>query len=146
VNEHEQASHGPADKQTGPLLYLLLLSACLVCCGCSYFAKAQRSEEQQVAQGRALYEANGCATCHGPEGHGDGPVAKAAHSSPRDLRDATSFVNGYGVDRIARTLQYGLADGNQIMPAYAHLSANDRTLLAVFIRSLHADSKKEQEK
>jgi high-affinity iron transporter len=100
------------------------------------------SQEQQVAEGRALYEANGCATCHGAEGRGDGPVTRTLHSSPRDFRDTAAFVNGYDVEQIARTLEAGLVQGNQSMPAYGHLSETDRKLLAIFVMSLRTDSKR----
>jgi high-affinity iron transporter len=100
------------------------------------------SQEQQTAAGRALYAENGCATCHGAQGHGDGPVTRTLHSSPRDFRDQEAFVNGYNVEQIARTLQTGLVEGNQSMPSYAHLSENDRKLLAVFVMSLRADSER----
>jgi len=127
-----------------PIALFALIVTCLACTACSRLGSAPMSEEQQVAQGRALYEANGCATCHGPAGEGDGPVAKATHSAPRNFRDAAGFVNGYEVEQISRTLQTGLAKGMQTMPAYAHLSADDRRLLAVFVRSLRTDSKEEK--
>ena len=103
------------------------------------------SPDEQLADGRGLYEANGCATCHGPEGHGDGPVSKTLHSSPRDFRDAGAFVNGYDVEQIARTMETGLVQGTETMPSYAHLSRGDRENLAVFVMSLRSDSEKEQQ-
>jgi high-affinity iron transporter len=103
------------------------------------------SPEEQLTQGRALYEANGCATCHGAEGRGDGSVSRALHSSPRDFRDAGAFVNGYDVEQIARTLQTGLIQGTQTMPSYAHLSRNEREDLAVFVMSLRNDLQKEEQ-
>jgi mono/diheme cytochrome c family protein len=121
------------------LHYLPLISLLLTCWGCSRLGGATQSHEQQVAAGRALYDDNGCATCHGPEGHGDGPVSKILHISPRDFRDAAGFVNGYDLERIARTIYTGLDSENQSMPSYSHLSDNDRQLLAVFIMSLRND-------
>jgi mono/diheme cytochrome c family protein len=123
--------------------FAFLAFALLACAGCSRSAGSSESHEQQVAQGRDLYDTNGCATCHGPAGRGDGPVGKILHISPRDLHDAAAFVNGYDVQRIARTIGAGLVRGNQSMPAYAHLSSQDRELLAVFIMSLRDDSQKE---
>jgi mono/diheme cytochrome c family protein len=121
---------------------VLLVVALVGCSGCSWIGGPAVSAEQQIAEGRALYEANGCATCHGAEGRGDGPVTRTLHSSPRDFRDPAAFVNGYNAEQIARTLQTGLVEGDQTMPSYAHLSENDRKLLAVFVRSLRADSKR----
>jgi mono/diheme cytochrome c family protein len=135
----------PGTRTAGRLGLLLLVFSSLACSGCSWFGEMTMNQEQQVAAGRALYEANGCGTCHGPEGRGDGPVTKTLHNAPRDLRDGAHFVNGYTVDRIQRTLLTGLVDGISTMPSYAHLSASDRRLLAVFVMSLNTDSKKEQQ-
>jgi mono/diheme cytochrome c family protein len=114
-----------------------------MCSGCSWLGGPGKSHEQQVAEGRALYEANGCATCHGAEGRGDGPVAKMSHSAARDFRDAGAFVNGATVGQIAGTIATGLTRGNQIMPPYRHLSIEERELLAVFVVSLRGDAHKE---
>lgn len=100
------------------------------------------SHEQQVAEGQALYEANGCALCHGAQGRGDGPVAKTIHNSPRDFSDPASFVNGYTVGQIADTIGTGLTEGNRSMPAYDHLTINQRELLAVFVMALRATPSK----
>jgi len=156
MHTSEQTSRQAADSPEGRdpetaartgrsrIALLVLAVASLTCTTCSRFGGAPMSEEEQAAQGRALYEANGCATCHGPEGRGDGPVAKATGSAPRDFRDAAGFVNGYEVEQISGTLQTGLTENMRIMPAYAHLSAADRRLLAVFVRSLRTDSKEEK--
>jgi mono/diheme cytochrome c family protein len=49
------------------------------------------SEASSVSAGRVLYEENGCATCHGPAGHGDGRIAVTLNPRPRDFRDAAAF-------------------------------------------------------
>ena len=120
----------------------LLIVIVFVCFGCSRLGG--KSQEQQVAEGHSLYEINGCATCHGAEGRGDGPVAKAMHNAPRDFRDAAAFVNGYSVGEIANTIGAGLVQGDRSMPAYSHLSADDRELLAVFVMSLRNTQTKEK--
>jgi mono/diheme cytochrome c family protein len=124
-------------------LFWMVSLLLFLCSGCSSLGGPRKSYDQQVAEGRALYELNGCATCHGPEGRGDGPVTKTLHTAPRDFRDAAAFVNGYDAARIARTIATGLVEQNQSMPPYPHLSANDRELLAVFVMSLRDDLKKE---
>jgi high-affinity iron transporter len=89
-----------------------------------------------VARGQALYAANGCGTCHGLEGRGDGPVAKTLNPPPRDFRDASAFKNGVDAGSIAKTIATGLTrDGGQ-MQSYFHLSDRERHLLALFVISL----------
>jgi len=114
------------------------------CSGCSWLKGRTSSNEQQVAEGRELYEANGCALCHGPDGRGDGPLAKTIHNSPPDFGDPASFVNGYSVGQIAYTIGTGLTQGNRSMPPFDHLTANERQLLAIFVMSLRATPAKEK--
>jgi mono/diheme cytochrome c family protein len=133
-------------RRVSQLNLLVCMILLVVCSGCSAIEGVTKSHDQQVAEGRALYDANGCGTCHGPDGRGDGPVSKAMHSSPRDFHNPASFVNGYGVGQIARTIGTGLTQGNQIMPPYPHLSVNDRELLATFVMSLSSESKQGEQK
>lgn len=94
-----------------------------------------------------LYEANGCASCHGPEGHGDGPVASSLEVRPTDLRYVAGFRNGSDEEAIARTLQTGIAVHHEapatsvahhdlVMPAFSHLSEEERRSLARYVISL----------
>jgi high-affinity iron transporter len=89
------------------------------------------------AEGRSLYGENGCANCHGPAGHGDGPVAKTLVPRPRDFRDAAAFKNGIDVSAIAKTLADGLATNGAAMPRFNHLTERERRSLALFVTSLH---------
>jgi len=98
-----------------------------------------------------LYAENGCASCHGPEGRGDGPVAHTLDPRPRDFHDAAAFKRGGEVEAIARTLATGIpveappASGvtgapqrhQQGIPKFDHLSENERQSLALFVISLH---------
>src|SRR5438046_3036047 len=43
-----------------------------------------------LKRGRLLYEVN-CETCHGPEGHGDGPPAAQLKPPPRDFAGPWRF-------------------------------------------------------
>ena len=90
----------------------------------------------EIGQGKALYAANGCGTCHGVAGRGDGPVAKTLSPPPRDFRDAAAFKNGTDPTSVANTIATGLTrDGGQ-MQSYFHLSDRERFLLARFVISL----------
>jgi high-affinity iron transporter len=103
-------------------------------------AACQDNQAQQIAadieKGRQVYAANGCGTCHGLRGAGDGPIARTLTPPPRDFRDAAAFKNGTDPSSIANTIATGLTrDGGQ-MQSYFHLSDRERYLLARFVISL----------
>jgi copper(I)-binding protein/mono/diheme cytochrome c family protein len=100
-----------------------------------------------VLEGRALYQANGCTSCHGPSGHGDGPLAATLPSSPADLRYPASFIRGAGESEIAKTLAEGVSVAGSVpqlhhthhelsMPRFAHLSEHERRSIALYVISL----------
>ena len=88
---------------------------------------------EEVRRGRQLYERHGCALCHGPEGRGDGRLAASQDPPPRDLRDPRLYRQGYEVERIEASIRHGVGRN---MPAYSHLSREDRRSLALYIHSL----------
>ncbi|MBK8247500.1 MAG: copper chaperone PCu(A)C [Gemmatimonadetes bacterium] len=92
--------------------------------------------EPSLDEGRALFASDGCAGCHGPAGHGDGPLARTLNPPPRDFRDAASFKNGITEEAIAQTLATGIPNGGA-MPLYGHLLDRERRSLARFVTSLH---------
>lgn len=113
---------------------LSLCVAALVAAGCGSQQAEQREDE--VARGKQIYGANGCGTCHGLEGRGDGPVARTLNPPPRDFRDQQAFKNGADPASIANTIATGLTrDGGQ-MQSYFHLSDRERYLLARYVISL----------
>jgi cytochrome c oxidase cbb3-type subunit 2 len=92
-----------------------------------------------VAQGKQVYEALGCAACHGVGGKGDGPSAKALADDdgvPTKVRDFTSGTYRGGADR--KDLYYRFTTGldGTPMPAFADASETDRWALVDFIKSL----------
>lgn len=104
----------------------------LACLGVGHVACAPRSSAEE---GRALFKANGCASCHGPAGHGDGPVAETLVRRPRDLRDVAAFKGGTSEGAIATTIAYGLGPGAQ-MARFGHLTDAERRSIALFVISL----------
>ena len=88
---------------------------------------------EEVRRGRQLYERHGCALCHGPEGRGDGRLAASQDPPPRDLRDPLLYRQGYEVEQIEASIRQGVGRN---MPAYSHLSREDRRGLALYIHSL----------
>ncbi|MDP1572104.1 MAG: cytochrome c [Vicinamibacterales bacterium] len=88
------------------------------------------------ALARSLYVTNGCVPCHGDEGRGDGGLAPTLTPRPRDFRDAAAFKYGRDVERVAHTIASGLIAYPTPMPAYGHLSLEDRRQLAAYVLSL----------
>jgi copper(I)-binding protein/mono/diheme cytochrome c family protein len=110
------------------------LIAALLTAGCG--DSGARASADEIENGRALYAANGCGTCHGLSGRGDGPVGKTLQPPPRDFRDAAAFKNGIDPSSVANTIATGLTrDGGQ-MQSYFHLSSRERHLLARYVISL----------
>jgi mono/diheme cytochrome c family protein len=91
------------------------------------------STPESVAHGKALFGQR-CAACHGPEGHGGGPVSKFFPPAP-DLAYVTIRARSDGYI-------YGtIAFGGRAMPAQAEgLSVADRWDLVNFVRHVQATS------
>jgi high-affinity iron transporter len=117
----------------------VVIAAGLCAAGCA--------EPASVDAGRALYAQHGCAGCHGPAGHGDGPVGDTLAVRPRDFRDVAAFRQGASVDAIARTIASGVQPVHtgaatldlhhvQQMPGFGHLSEGERRSLALFVIAL----------
>jgi len=117
-----------------------LVMAAILCAGCS---------RPSVEQGRALYQENGCGSCHGPEGHGDGPLAANLPAKPVDFRDVSQFRRGTSEDDIAKTLAEGIAIVHTmpalrathhmlVMPQFSHLTKTERRSVALYVISLRS--------
>jgi len=98
-----------------------------------------------VNAGRALYASNGCASCHGSSGRGDGPIAKTLAPPPRDLRDLKAFRNGTDTSSIAATLADGLLSDGGRMPRFSHLTREERASLALYVIALRTNTEGQKE-
>jgi high-affinity iron transporter len=117
------------------------------CCAAMLLAACSRPAPS-IAQGRALYEANGCASCHGVSGHADGPASGRLLVKPPDFRHPQLFRNGATESAIARTLDQGIAGPPAstqhaehthhvlAMPKFDHLTEIERRSVALFVISL----------
>lgn len=120
------------DRRFGvAMLVLAVAASATVGCG----EAPTRSALPSAAAGAVLYAQNGCARCHGPSGHGDGPVGETLDPRPRDFRDASAFKNGIDTGAIADTIATGVPEGGR-MPTFGHLTATERRSLALFVISL----------
>ncbi|HEV3059819.1 MAG TPA: cytochrome c [Vicinamibacterales bacterium] len=113
-----------------------VISSCEVC--------GHGNDLSSAAEGRTLYETNGCVSCHGLQGHGDGPVGKTLTPAPRDFRGAGAFKNGTDVVAIARTLAMGLSGNGGRMPQFGHLTEVERRSIALFVISLRENGHEEK--
>lgn len=98
---------------------------------------------------------NGCASCHGPTGHGDGPAAASLPSRPIDFRDASQFKKGADEMAIAQTLAEGVSIDHTmpalrtthhmlVMPKFDHLTETERRSIALFVIEMRSSQRKVQ--
>ena len=84
--------------------------------GCSILLTAAflpSASYAQKADGKTQY-LNHCASCHGTEGKGDGPVAKSLSPAPADLTRLSAANNGvFPSDRL-----YEVIDGRRALGAH----------------------------
>ncbi len=86
-------------------------------------------EEAYRAWGKELF-ATHCATCHGADGKGDGPVAKDLKTSPKDLariaeRNEGKFPPNF-VEEIVDGQRYFIAHGDRVMPIWGDVFAQGK--------------------
>jgi len=82
-------------------------------------------------RGRQLFQIN-CATCHGPEGKGDGPRAATLNPMPRNYTEE-KFKHGNDVVSIYKTLMQG-SPGTS-MPSFSLLPVEDVWAMVHFVRT-----------
>ncbi|MBE7549798.1 MAG: cytochrome c [Anaerolineales bacterium] len=90
-----------------------------------------------IAAGQTIFDTN-CATCHGPQGQGDGLAATGLNPKPANLADRQmldSLSDGYLFWRVSEG--GALAPFNSAMPAWkATLSEEQRWQVISYLRSL----------
>ena len=94
------------------------------------------SEPQEVVEGQRLYLQHGCAICHGPDGRGDGPLARNLDPKPRDFRDEGAYNKGRDAGAISLTIEQGTRIDGGAMPGYPHIPSKDREMIAAYVVSL----------
>jgi putative copper resistance protein D len=87
-----------------------------------------------IANGAALYQDSGCATCHGASGHGDGPVATELEPPPPDL--TARHANAHTAGDLFWWLSHGVKP-TSAMPGFSQsLSEEERWDLINYLRAL----------
>ncbi len=114
-------------------IFFCICATLLALSGCKPKGSDQGSPaltDGEIEQGRLLYAKNGCVSCHGERGMGDGPVGQALTPRPRNFRSVSEYKQGSSVDQIAKTIETGIP--GSMMVAYP-LSQADRLQIARFI-------------
>jgi mono/diheme cytochrome c family protein len=97
----------------------------MVLCG----AAAGAEEAKATDSGRALYTQH-CASCHGPDGKGNGPVAAALKTPPPDLTRLVDKDGKFAADRVRTAIdgtQAATAHGSREMPVWGKVFAHSGT-------------------
>ena len=78
-----------------------------------------------------------CASCHGPEGRGNGPSSATLTTRPPNLitTDTGAVKNGLGKAGVLKTLEEGIAGST--MGSYAHLPAATKAELADYVEFIN---------
>lgn len=73
-----------------------------------------------------------CASCHGPEGRGNGPMSpNLARRPPNFIAPGIGYKNGLAAEGIKKTLEEGIAGSE--MPAYRHLPQDVRSQIVDYV-------------
>lgn len=99
--------------------------------GVSKFKKPWVQTPELVAHGKEIFTQQ-CLTCHGPQGHGDGPASGSLNPKPRNFTITDGWKNGRAPSQVFFTLSKGLNS----MPSFASLSTDDRWSAAHYVTTL----------
>jgi mono/diheme cytochrome c family protein len=97
------------------------------------------SNARVLAQGKAMYH-SACASCHGEDGKGDGPVAANLRSQPDDLTNADYDYRSTAAGQLPtdydlyRTITAGIH--NSAMPLFKQMSSDDRWAVVQYVKTL----------
>ena len=94
--------------------------------------KSGSDEAPLTRRGKLLFAVH-CATCHGPEGHGDGPAAAALKTPPADF--AAGWKHGASEEAMRRVIAKGIP-GTAMPAAGPSISGGDLNAVVAFVRSL----------
>jgi cytochrome c oxidase cbb3-type subunit 2 len=102
--------------------------------------KAPKTTPESIARGKDLYAAQGCASCHGETGKGDGPAAKTLQDDegrPIQVRDFTGGIFRGGSEPIDLFYRFTTGMDGTPMPSYgSDLTDEERWALVDYVMSL----------
>ena len=113
-----------------------ILSCCLLLAGA---AVAEAADQAAVDRGQQLYETL-CATCHGPYGRGDGPLAENLSVRPPDLTLSATLERRSDAE-LVKLLRYG--SGAKHTPMVVSQTLNEDSLrdVVAYLRTLYVPGK-----
>ena len=92
------------------------------------------SDIEATKAGATLFATN-CASCHGPEGHGDGPAGMSLNPKPRNLTVFAEYKFGKGDLGIFRTIKYGV-DGSGMAPWEGRMTDDECWKVTNYVRTM----------
>lgn len=122
-----------------PIIKLLIICAALS--SVFYTAQAYQGSPNkgQISRGEKLYMSY-CASCHGVDGSGDGPVTSSLKQRPNDLRRIQSRYGIFPAEEVGRKISGDLSapvHGRKDMPVWGLvLSSSDINHLVKYLRSI----------
>ncbi len=93
--------------------------------GLSVSLLANAAQKGDPAKGKEKFTQI-CSTCHGPQGHGEGPAGAALNPKPRNLSDP-KYMSTLADDHIFKTVNEGGASvgKSSAMPAWGSVLSKD---------------------
>lgn len=114
-------------------ILITLTALTLIACGKKTDAPAAAAAPAGIS-GETLYNEKGCATCHGVQGKGDGPVGAALKPKPRNFADAT-WKNGSDLANVIKSISNGIT-GSGMAPYKGVLTDDEIKAVAEHVRKL----------
>lgn len=125
-----RTKNDPVKKNSLWRLTLAMPLILLASPGCQQTADEPNPHEAEVVDGRAAYEAY-CASCHGLDAKGNGPVAPALKTVPPDLTQLKKNFDGvYPSEYVLRTIDgrhQFVSHGTRQMPIWGNIWREDST-------------------
>tara|TARA_B100000609_G_scaffold199409_1_gene202729 strand:+ start:5550 stop:5999 length:450 start_codon:yes stop_codon:yes gene_type:complete len=135
-----KTSSTPLQTPTYLSLLLVLLSSLLTTQACKSepkidvkTLKVPPSTSASIARGKKLFSSL-CVSCHGKEGKGDGPGARALYIKPTNLA-AGAYRHGKTPGHLFKVITEG-SPTTPLMAPWRHLPEKDRWALTHFVSSL----------
>lgn len=104
-------------------------------------ADATAELSPDLSKGKSLYRANGCETCHGVQGKGNGPAGAGLNPPPRNLLEIAGYRQGASAQAMTQTLATGVP--GTLMQSYRHIKEDDRQLISQYILHLRNENEKQ---